>query len=55
MIVCGTNVNSLRERLLRKPELIHPKTISGGHATIETRKHALEIPMSNETNNLHKI
>ena len=55
MIVCGTNVNSLRERLLRKPELIHPKAISGGHATVETRKHALKILMSNETNNLHKI
>ena len=43
MIVCGTNDNSLRERLLRESELTLPKAISAGHAAEETRKHAREI------------
>ena len=32
MIVCGTNDNSLRKRLLRECELTLPKAISAGHA-----------------------
>ena len=55
VIVCGTNDNSLRERLLRESELTLPKAISAGHAAEETRKHAREILKSNETINLHKI
>ena len=55
MIVCGTNDNSLRKRLLRKCELTLPKAISAGHAAEETRKHTREILKSNETIDLHKI
>ena len=55
MIVCGTNDNSLRERLLRDSELTLPKAISAGHAVEETRKHAREILKSNENIDLHKI
>ena len=40
MIVCGTNDNSLIERLLRESELTLPKAIAAGHADEETRKHA---------------
>ena len=40
MIVCGTNDNSLIERLLRESELTLPKAIAAGHAAEETRKHA---------------
>ena len=32
VIVCGTNGNSLRERLLRESELTLPKALSAGHA-----------------------
>ena len=45
MIVCGTNDNSLRERLLLESQLTLPKAISAGHAAEETRKHAREIQM----------
>ena len=55
MIVCGTNDNSLRERLLRESELTLPKAMSAGHAAEETRKHAREILQSNETIDLHSI
>ena len=55
MIVCGTNDNSLKERLLRESELTLSKAISAGHAAEETRKHACEILKSNETINLYKI
>ena len=55
MIVCGTNNNSLRERLLHDSELTLPKAISAGHAVEETRKHAREILKSNENIDLHKI
>ena len=55
VIVCGTNDNSLRERLLRESELTLPKAMSAGHAAEETRKHAREILQSNETINLHNI
>ena len=54
MIACGTNDNSLRERLLRQSELNLSKAISAGHADEETRKHAREILKSNETIDLHK-
>ena len=55
MIVCVTNDNSLRERLLHESELTLPKAISAGHAAEETCKHAREILKSNETIDLHKI
>ena len=55
MIACGTNNNSLRERLLLEPELTLPKAISTGHAAEETRKHVREIVQSNKTIDLHKI
>ena len=55
MIVCGTNDNSLRERLLRESQLILPKATSAGRAAEETRKYARKIFKSNETIDLHKI
>ena len=55
MIVCGTNDNFLRERLLHESELTLPKEISVGHAAEETRKHTHEILKSNEAIDLHKI
>ena len=55
MIVCETNGNSLRERLLRESELTLPKAISAGHAAEEICKHVREILKSNETIDLHKI
>ena len=55
MIVCGTNDNSLRERLLCESELTLPKAISAGRTAEETRKHAREILKLNETIGLHKI
>ena len=55
MIVCGTNDNFLRERLLHESELTLPKKISVGHAAEETRKHTHEILKSNEAIDLHKI
>ena len=55
MIVCGTNDNSLRQRLLCEYELTLPKAISAGHAAKETCKHAHKIFKSNETIDLHKI
>ena len=53
MIVCGTNDNYLRERLLLESELTLPKAISAVHAAEETRKHAREILKSNGTIDLH--
>ena len=55
VIVCGTNDNSLRERLLRESELTLPKALSAGHAAKETCKHACKILKSDETVDLHKI
>ena len=55
MIVCGTNDNSPRQRLLCEYELTLPKVISAGHAAEETCKHAHKIFKSNETIDLHKI
>ena len=55
MIVCDTNDNSFRERLLRESDLTLPKAISAGHATEETCKHAHEILKPSETIDLHKI
>ena len=55
MIVCGTNDNSLRERLLRESELTLSKAIFAVHAAEETRRHAREILKSNETADLHRI
>ena len=45
----------MREHLLPESDLTLPKAISAGHAAEETRKHAQEIPKSNETIDLHKI
>ena len=55
MIVCDTNDNSLRERLLHEPEWALSKAISAGHPVEETRKHARKILNSNETIDLHTI
>ena len=55
MIVCVTNDDSLRERLLRESELTLSKAISAVHATEETHKYACKILKSNETMDLHKI
>ena len=55
MIVCGTNDNSLRERLLHESKLTLPKAIAAGHAAKETPKYARKILKSNETIDLHKI
>ena len=43
MIVYGTRVNSLCERLLRECDLTLSKAISTGHAAEETRKHAAKF------------
>ena len=48
MIVCGTNDNSLRERLLRESELTLSKPIYVGHAAEESRNHVLEILKSKD-------
>ena len=55
LIVCGTNDDSLKERLLRESELTLSKAISASHAAEETRKHARKILKSSETIDLHKI
>ena len=55
MIVCGTNENALRERLLKKSDLTLSKTITAGHAAEKTQKHAHEILQSQSATDLHKI
>ena len=54
MIVCDTNGNSLRGRLLRESELTFPNAISAGHVAEETLKNSREILKSNETTDLHE-
>ena len=55
MIVCGSNDNAFRERLLRESDLTLSRAISAGHAAEETRKHACEILQFQSGANLHKI
>ena len=55
MIVCGTNDNAFRERLLRESDLTLSRAISAGHAAEETRKHAREILQSQSGADLLKI
>ena len=55
MVVCGTNDNSLRKRLLRESELTLPKAISAGHTAEETRKHARRFLKVNATIDLYRI
>ena len=50
MILCGTNGNAFRERLLRESDLI-----SASHASEETRKHTREILQLQSGTDLHKI
>ena len=45
---------TLRERFLRKCDLILSKAISAGHAPEETRKHAREILRSQPTADIDK-
>ena len=54
-IVCGTNGNVFRERLLRESDHTFPRAISAQHAAKETRKHAREILQSQSTYDLHKF
>ena len=55
MIVCGTNDNTFRERLLRESDLTLSKVISAGLAAEETRRHAREILQFQSAADLHKI
>ena len=55
MIVCGTNDNAFREKLLRESDLTLSRAISAGHAIEETRKHDREILQVQSTADLHKI
>ena len=55
MIVCGTNNNAFRERLLREFDLTPSRAISAGHAAEETWKHACEILQFQSGADLHKI
>ena len=55
MIVCCTNDNAFRERLLRESDLTPSTAISAGHVAEETQKHAREILQFQSTANLHKI
>ena len=55
MIICGTNNNAFRERLLRQPDLTLSRAISEGHAAEETQKYVRKILQSQSTVNLHKI
>ena len=55
MIVCGTNGNSLRERLLWECDLTLYKAISAGHAAEETRTHTSETLISQPTADIDKI
>ena len=55
MIVCRTRDNSLRERLLRECDLTLSKSISAGHASEETHKHASEILRCQPTADIDKI
>ena len=55
MIVCSTNDNAFRERLLRESDLTLSRGISAGHAAEETRKHAREILQLQSSADLHKI
>ena len=43
MIICGTNDNAFRERLLRESDLTLSRAISAGHAAEVAQKHAREI------------
>ena len=51
MIICGTNDNAFRERLLRESDPIFRRASSAGHAAEETRKHARDLY---KINNLRK-
>ena len=55
MIVCCTNDNAFRERLLRKYDLTLLRGISAAHAAEETRKHARGILQSQSAPDLQKI
>ena len=55
MIVCGTNDNAFRERLLRESDLTLSRAISAGHAAEETRKNTREILQFQLAADLHKI
>ena len=55
MIVCGTNDNSLPERLLWECDLTLYKAISAGHAAEETRTHTSETLISQPTADIDKI
>ena len=55
MIVCGTNDNAFREKLLRESDLTLSRAISAGHAIEETREHDREILQVQSTADLRKI
>ena len=55
MIVCGTNDNAFREKLLRESDLTLSRAISAGHAIEETREHDREILQVKSTADLRKI
>ena len=55
MIVCGTNHDAFREKLLRESGFTLSRGISAGHAAEETRKHAREILQLQSSADLHKI
>ena len=46
MIVCGTNDNAFRQRLLKEYDFTLSRAISAGHAAKESRTHAHEILQS---------
>ena len=55
MIVCGTNDNAFREKLLRESDLTLSRAISAGHTIEETREHDREILQVQSTADLRKI
>ena len=55
MIVCGTNDNAFREKLLRESDLTLSRAISAGHAIEESREHDREILQVQSTADLRKI
>ena len=55
MIVCGTNDNAFREKLLRESDLTLSRAVSAGHAIEETREHDREILQVQSTADLRKI
>ena len=53
MIVCGTNENAFRERLLTESDLTLLRAISAGHAAEETWKHACKTLKTNKLRRPH--